>query len=96
MVASDEKLDLLVETMHKIDKDLEILKVRTDSIDKTLQTRATALRNIYDFMHNTDQRLLKIETMREDNAVVKSHFAPYILAVFSSIVSYIVYHWVGS
>ena len=95
MVTSDEKIDDLVESVHHMMIDLEVLRTRVDHMSGTLDDRAKALCNIYDYMQKTDARLLKLETNREDEAVMKSWFAPYILAVFSSVISYLVFHFVG-
>ena len=95
MVTSEEKLDNLVEGMSEVLIDLAVVKQRVDSMDGTLQTRAEALKNIYDFMQKTDTRLVKLETCMEQEARVKSWFAPYVLAVFSSLVGYLVFHFMG-
>jgi hypothetical protein len=95
MATSEEKLDNLVEGMTEGLIDLAVLTERVNSIDNTLQTRAEALRNIYDFMQKTDSRLIKLEACAENEAKVKSWFAPYVLAVFSSMVGYLVFHFLG-
>ncbi len=95
MVISDEKFDDLMESVHHMMIDLGVLKTRVDHIDLTLQDRAGALCNIYNYMQKTDERLLKLETNKEDEAIMRSWFAPYALAVFSSVVSYLVFHFVG-
>ena len=95
MVSNDEKLDILVEDIQKIVIDMEVLKTRVDSIDVSMQKRADAMCNIYDYMQKTDERLIKLETNHQDEALMRSWFAPYILAVFSSIASYLVFHFIG-
>lgn len=95
MVDCDEKIDDLVDSVHRIETGLKVLETRVDSIDKTLQHRAEALTNIYMFMQNTESRLIKIETNREGEAAVRSWFAPYIIAVFSSVVSFAILHFWG-
>jgi hypothetical protein len=94
MVDSD-KLDEMVNSIHRIETSLKVLETRMDSVDKTLASRAEALANIYTFMQKTSARLIKIETNKEDEAIVRSWFAPYVIAVFSSVVSYLVLHFWG-
>ena len=94
MVNSD-KIDEMADSIHHIETSLKVLEMRMDSVDKTLCSRAEALANIYNFMQDTTTRLVKIETANKEVASMRSWFAPYLVAIFCSFVSYMVLHFWG-
>jgi hypothetical protein len=78
--------------------DTQVLLNRVESIESTLNQRGEAIRNIYDFMQKTNDRLTQIEACTSASNHLWSRMLPFLVVLFTlglSIGGAVLFHVYG-
>lgn len=82
-MVSEEKLEDLCAEVQTMVIDTQVLLNRVETLESILQQRGEAIKNIYDFMQKTNERLTQIEasTAASNNLWVRA--LPFLVVIFT-------------